>query len=569
MFANNLTPSNPNINIHKPNNTLSSLKSGQMSNQLVSIKNRNDFFSSEIPSQKKEQMKFISQELNRLVDAPKFWEEIKRIGSSLSKEQMENIQNEFQNAIKTEQFDDKTIQDLYKRTNKMFKEDSILRSYFPVYSKQKIKPLMHALNNLKTLATPTKDSKFWKIVGQILTIVNGGAGKTSGMTTSSTQGSALEGFLGTATIMAFNGLEEHHARVKENLRRDKQTELQKQNELAQKYKHRAYLREERTEQIASFSASSAQRYQYKTNERKQIELENAIEVRSTQEPGNGSIPADSLINETESGSSNRLLNDSKLLSDSTSQSLISNFIKTRSFIKMQKSIRTFCNEKSTDNYKKMLNRISEWKLSKRDNLSNKNWACTTRYNYISKLDNWIIDEGCQLGVYPKKNKGYGENHNCYAYAMKCLKPEGLGLNSTPGLFSGTSKKMGFAEAVIEDGKKQRKDVHLISKNINDLPKKTNDGTYLVALFANDFGYHFMRRDEPTGLWSHKNGAFSEEEVSFYEIELEKPIPICNNLFLNIARDPSKIGCNMQFSAYLEVPDDGLQVQGVSEAKLLH
>jgi len=132
MFANNLTPSNPNINIHKPNNTLSSLKSGQMSNQLVSIKNRNDFFSSEIPSQKKEQMKFISQELNRLVDAPKFWEEIKRIGSSLSKEQMENIQNEFQNAIKTEQFDDKTIQDLYKRTNKMFKEDSILRSYFPV-----------------------------------------------------------------------------------------------------------------------------------------------------------------------------------------------------------------------------------------------------------------------------------------------------------------------------------------------------------------------------------------------------------------------------------------------------
>ncbi|WP_217450873.1 hypothetical protein [Candidatus Williamhamiltonella defendens] len=106
------------------------------------------------------------------------WEEIKRIGPSLSKEKMENIQNEFQNAIKTEQFDDKTIQDLYKRTNKMFKEDSILRSYFPGYLKQKTNPLMDALENLKTLVTPTKDSIVDKMILGTFCIFNVVAGQS-------------------------------------------------------------------------------------------------------------------------------------------------------------------------------------------------------------------------------------------------------------------------------------------------------------------------------------------------------------------------------------------------------
>lgn len=274
----------PNVGFHTSNSGFASSKSGQMVNQLVLIKNRTHYFPSEIFSEKQKNMAFIAKELKKLVDAPKFWEEIKRIGSSLSKEQMENIQNEFQNAIKTEQFDDKTIQDLYKRTNKMFKEDSILRSYFPGYSKQKTKPLMDVLNNLKKLGTPTKDSMARKIVKKILTMVNVGAAKSSGMTTSSTEGGALEGFLGAATTISFNGLEQRTSERKEHESRDTKKAENSAHEEAEKYERRAALRDENSLSVEGHAIYCEVRYQLQILKEKQTHLESAEKMRSTETP---------------------------------------------------------------------------------------------------------------------------------------------------------------------------------------------------------------------------------------------------------------------------------------------
>lgn len=194
---------------------------------------------------------------------------------------MENIQNEFQNAIKTEQFDDKTIQDLYKRTNKMFKEDSILRSYFPGYLKQKTNPLMDALENLKTLVTPTKDSIVDKMILGTFCIFNVVAGQSSGMTTSSTEGGALEGLVGAVTTMSFNGIPEHDAHAQENKVQDERKYAYKDAERGNKSIKREGLRKERDENLKIFNDSCEQQRQNTTNKRKQKEFNSAIEARGT------------------------------------------------------------------------------------------------------------------------------------------------------------------------------------------------------------------------------------------------------------------------------------------------
>ena len=75
------------------------------------------------------------------------------------------------------------------------------------------------------------------------------------------------------------------------------------------------------------------------------------------------------------------------------------------------------------------------------------------------------------------------------------------------------------------------------------------------------GYHFLRRNETTGLWSHKNGAWNEVETYFYDRELEQPVAITNDVVLKLLKNPRLMECDMRFDSYLYVPQRGIQVAG--------
>ncbi|ASV32961.1 hypothetical protein GWK90_06800 [Candidatus Hamiltonella defensa] len=253
---------------------------------------------------------------------------------------MENIQNEFQNAIKTEQFDDKTIQDLYKRTNKMFKEDSILRSYFPGYLKQKTNPLMDALENLKTLVTPTKDSIVDKMILGTFCIFNVVAGQSSGMTTSSTEGGALEGLVGAVTTMSFNGIPEHDAHAQENKVQDERKYAYKDAERGNKSIKREGLRKERDENLKIFNDSCEQQRQNTTNKRKQKEFNSAIEARGTTNTPEQitvnrqySIPADNSVSDIigDNNDSHTQANTSSVTTEKADNAVIKNKNVTKTF----------------------------------------------------------------------------------------------------------------------------------------------------------------------------------------------------------------------------------------------
>lgn len=159
---------------------------------------------------------------------------------------------------------------------------------------------------------------------------------------------------------------------------------------------------------------------------------------------------------------------------------------------------------------------------------------------------------------------WNRNHNCYAYAMKCRHPLGYGCNARPGKFAGKPVSTGnFAAGVVDDGAAQNVLIRIIRlRGIpTPVPSRFTDGTYLVALLANSVGYHFLRRNEASGLWSHKNGASSPAESWFVDFDTRGINQLTDEVVGKLLCQPKLLGCAMQFLAYLKVPNRGIQVAG--------
>ncbi|WP_320041718.1 hypothetical protein [uncultured Desulfobacter sp.] len=243
--------------------------------------------------------------------------------------------------------------------------------------------------------------------------------------------------------------------------------------------------------------------------------------------------------------------------------------KSKIFKNVQDALDKYVDRSTMENLQNLIDKLGVWKRSKVDGTNN--WKNSIRYKQVNLLSEWIVKEATGP-IFPVSRDVWEKNTqlvNCYAYAMNCMLPVVQGNNSWPGRFAGepakTPARIGydFADGVIADAKKQGKKVIALRRGgqPGPVPIVCPDGKYLVAMVSTPYGYHFLRRNESTGLWSHKNGAWNEVETYFYDRELEQPMPITNDVVLKLLKNPRLMECDMSFDSYLAVPPEGLMVTG--------
>src|SRR5262249_3576389 len=151
-----------------------------------------------------------------------------------------------------------------------------------------------------------------------------------------------------------------------------------------------------------------------------------------------------------------------------------------------------------------------------------------RVNAVRGLSDWLVEESTARGVFPDPGPNWTNNHNCYAFAMNCGNPQGAGYNSRPGKYANqpAAYRNQFTLRLASGGTGQGAAVPGGRQGglPTPVPPPAAAG-FLVAMVANDMGYHFLRRVEATGLWMHKNGANSDVENHFYDTTIEQPVPI--------------------------------------------
>jgi hypothetical protein len=230
------------------------------------------------------------------------------------------------------------------------------------------------------------------------------------------------------------------------------------------------------------------------------------------------------------------------------------------FTAVETALATYVGANSRPNLIALTRALGSWKRSKGGNGA---WTNSVRAAPVQQLSDWLIQESEAIGIFPTSRPIWNNNHNCYAYSMLCDRPRGLGQNSRPGRYAGNarSRRQDFAQGVIDDAAADGKVVTVVANPPHNIPAVYTDGTYLVAMVANAVGYHFMRRRESTGLWTHKNGAPSEVETYFYDSVQEEPMAITDLVAARIFANPQLIGCGMTFESFFKVPQAGVQVEG--------
>jgi hypothetical protein len=206
--------------------------------------------------------------------------------------------------------------------------------------------------------------------------------------------------------------------------------------------------------------------------------------------------------------------------------------------------------------------LGDWKLTKADDQAHKNWTDSVRGPAVKKLSHWLIKESEAQGIFPTSRALWSHKHNCYAYAMKCQEPKGLGQIAWTGKLAKKRIGQDYPQGVIEDGLAQNVRVVNLNKTLpTPVPPPLSDGSYLVAMVSNGNGFHFLRRRESTGLWTHKNGGGSPVDTHFYDRSIEQPLAITDAVVARILTNPKLIGCDMTFTAYMRVPSRGMKVKG--------
>ena len=219
-----------------------------------------------------------------------------------------------------------------------------------------------------------------------------------------------------------------------------------------------------------------------------------------------------------------------------------------------------------------------WQRSKRTFWGNENWANSRRAAVvIIELAHWIGDEYIARGAWPRPEAGWNNNHNCYAYAMKCRNPTGMGNNSRPGRYAGNGVGYGDAAPNAATWKQDMVDqirADAVANGVTiqatmpaspiPVPALVADGRYLAALIGFQMGYHFLRRDEGSRRWSHKNGSAADVETSAFHNIKGRCFVLDDQTvgeMLSRPADWEGVTVQMQFIAYLSVPQDGIQVRG--------
>ncbi len=235
--------------------------------------------------------------------------------------------------------------------------------------------------------------------------------------------------------------------------------------------------------------------------------------------------------------------------------------KSNTFVAVQAALDTYVQTSTAANLLALTAALGTWKRTKQH--GQQNWTGSIRATQVQQLDAWLIAESHAQGIFPAPEPGWNGGHNCYAYAMKCLAPLGLGHNSWPGRLAGIATGGNFAQGVVNDATHQHLNAQIVRAGgvPAPVPHGVGGGGYLAAVVANNVGFHFMRRNEMTGLWTHKNGAFENESTYFYDRTLEQPVAITDQVVATILANPQLIGCAMTFHAYISVPNAGLQVRG--------
>ena len=230
--------------------------------------------------------------------------------------------------------------------------------------------------------------------------------------------------------------------------------------------------------------------------------------------------------------------------------------KSPAFLRIETALNYYLNNPATWTNLKVLRRtIATWRESKA--------APTIRDNAMQRLDAWIQGEIAGLRPWPDAEPLWGPGHNCYAYAMKCT--QGLNLNNArPGRTAGNARNaqdQNFAQGVVDDAQHQGRGAWILRQDANAAPVPALlHGGYLVVMISIPMGYHFMRRNNLTGLWTHKNGGIRPEEMSWQDPDdhmLEDAID--DAAMLKVITDPRIVDGNWRFDAYLEIQNGGLVI----------
>lgn len=227
------------------------------------------------------------------------------------------------------------------------------------------------------------------------------------------------------------------------------------------------------------------------------------------------------------------------------------------FSDVETALHTYEHNNSKKNLLELTERIAAWKKSKGGpNV----WKTSERRVYMNILSDWLIKESEAIGIFPTSSGDWGCKQNCYVYAMSDRRGVDA-RNARPGRISGkeTNLDTEFADGVIADALKAGKTVVKLPNAVDNIPGLMGSH-YLVAMLANRYGYHFMRRnDHINGLWTHKNGGQGDVETCYYEPDLEKPVAITDEVANKLLKNPALIGCSMTFNCYFKVPRGGFPV----------
>lgn len=209
------------------------------------------------------------------------------------------------------------------------------------------------------------------------------------------------------------------------------------------------------------------------------------------------------------------------------------------------------------NLKALQRAIAEWRATKA--------GASIRDPALARLDVWLQQEVAALAPWPAPEPGWDARHNCYAYAMHC-KVGVDGNNARPGRLAGrprATKESDFAQGVIDDARHQGRGAWILRQAAPPAPvPQPLHGGYLVAMTSMPHGYHFLRRDEATGLWTHKNGSIRPVETSWRDPDdhlLEDAID--DAALLRLVTDSRLMDSLWHFDAYIEVQNGGLTVSG--------
>jgi hypothetical protein len=268
----------------------------------------------------------------------------------------------------------------------------------------------------------------------------------------------------------------------------------------------------------------------------------------------------------------------------------------------------------------LFDRADDWKESKTDvtkSIRNKGG------NYLD-FEAWLKQENAR--IMPAVELGWGQGPaNCYAYAMKCM--EDFKKTPVPGRHAGAAVEPGAFKtkelmSKLEKLKREWDEARYLNAS-TPMPQRLQDlsaspnylyhaalfegiqadadrddqevdvltdldqlragvypspdpipvgavkrGTYIAAMVVNSTGFHFMRRDSTTQLWTHKNGGQGNAvETSVYKLRngIDRfQVPIEDDVAVEMLKNRrvkyANFANDFKFAGYLLVPSDGITVE---------